>query len=187
MAGRRPVCSDTYDAERHVAAARTMLHTQAQVALRRGLDPAADALRELFEELLLDEPPLRRMGALISGSDIRYPPPGPDAHALTGTFAPDLALRTDQGTTSVAALMHPARPVLLDLADRADLREIARGWEPRIDIRTAATDHPPADAVLIRPDARIAWAASIDEPTATAAPALREALARWFGAPVTAT
>ena len=58
-----------------------MLHTQAQVALRRGLDPAADALRELFEELLLDEQPLRRMGALLSGSDIRYPSPGPDHHS----------------------------------------------------------------------------------------------------------
>jgi 2-polyprenyl-6-methoxyphenol hydroxylase-like FAD-dependent oxidoreductase len=178
---------DTYDAERHVAAARTMLHTQAQVALRRGLDPAADALRELFEELLLDEQPLRRMGALLSGSDIRYPPTGPDHHSLTGTFAPDLALRTDQGTTSVAALMHPARPVLLDLADRADLREVARAWAPRIDIRTAETDHPPADVVLIRPDARVAWAAAIDEPTASAAPALREALAHWFGAPVPAS
>jgi 2-polyprenyl-6-methoxyphenol hydroxylase-like FAD-dependent oxidoreductase len=187
-----PGLLDTYDAERHVAAARTMLHTQAQVALRRGLDPAADALRELFEELLLDEEPLRRMGALISGSDIRYPAPGADAdadadaHPLTGTFAPDLALRTDQGTTSVAALLHAARPVFLDLADRADLREVASDWQSRIDVCTADTDRPPADAVLIRPDARIAWAASRAEPTDTAAAALREALARWFGTPVTA-
>ena len=181
-----PGLLDTYDVERRVAAARTMLHTQAQVALRRGLDPAADALRELFEELLLDEQPVRRMGALISGSDIRYPPPGPDAHPLTGTFAPDLALRTDHGPTSVAALMHAARPVLLDLAGRADLREVARGWEPRVDVWTAASDAPPADAVLIRPDARIAWAASVDEPVDAAGPALRDALARWFGAPVTA-
>jgi hypothetical protein len=37
---------------------------------------------------------------------------------LTGTFAPDLILHTDQGTTSVAELMHTARPILLDLADR---------------------------------------------------------------------
>ncbi len=182
-----PGLLDTYDVERHVAATRTMLHTQAQVALRRGLDPAADALRELVEELVLDEQPLRRMGALLSGRDIRYPPPDADAHPLTGTFAPDLALRTDRGTTSVAELMHAARPVLLDLAGRADLREIAQGWEPRIDIRTARTDVPPADAVLVRPDARIAWAASVDEPVGTAGPALRAALARWFGTPVSAS
>lgn len=172
---------DTYHDERHLAGERTLLHTRAQVALRRGHDPAAEALRELFLELLVDEQPLRRIGALIAGTDIRYPPPGPNDHALTGTFAPDLTLHTDQGTTSVAELMHAARPVLLDLADRADLRETARDWQHRIDIHTAQTDHRPADALLIRPDAHIAWAATIDEPTHTAALALRKALSGSFG------
>ena len=74
-----------------------------------------------------------------------------------------------------------------DLADRSDLREIARDWQHRVDIRTAETDHRPADALLIRPDAHIACAATIDEPTDTAAPALREALSGWFGTPVKAT
>jgi hypothetical protein len=119
----------------------------------------------------------------MAGSDIRYPPPGPDHHALTGTFAPDLTLQTDQGTTSVAELMHTARPLFLDLADRRDLCEIAEGWLPRIDIHTAETEHRPADALLIRPDAHIAWAATIDEPTDTAVLALRDALAGWFGIP----
>src|SRR6185295_16796009 len=110
---------------RHFAAARTLLHTQAQVAIRRGHDQAAVALRELFQELLVDEQPLRRIGALMAGSDIRYPLAGHDHHALIGTFAPDLALQTDRGARSVAELMHTARPVFLDLADRADLRETA--------------------------------------------------------------
>ena len=39
---------------------------------------------------------------------VRYPFPGHDHHALIGTFAPDLALRTDRGATSVAELMHTA-------------------------------------------------------------------------------
>jgi hypothetical protein len=102
---------------------------------------------------------------------------------LTGTFAPDLALRTGQGTTSVAELMHTARPGFLDLADRSDLREVAREWQHRIDIHTAETDHRPADALLIRPDAHIAWAATIDEPTDTAVIGLRDALSRSFGEP----
>ena len=178
---------DTYHDERHLAGARTLLHTQAQVALRRGHDPAAVALRELFQELLVDEQPLRRIGALMAGTDIRYPPPGPDHHALTGTFAPDLTLRTDRGATSVAELMHAARPVLLDLADRPELREIAQDWEHRVDVHTAATDHRPADALLIRPDAHIAWAATIDEPTDTSALALRAALFGWFGTPLKTT
>jgi 2-polyprenyl-6-methoxyphenol hydroxylase-like FAD-dependent oxidoreductase len=173
-----PGLLDTYHDERHPAGERTLLHTQAQVALRRGLDAAADALRGIFLELLADEQPLRRLGALVAGEDIRYPIPGPGQHPLTGTFAPDLTLHTDQGTTSVAELMRTARPVLLDLADRADVREIARDWQPRIDIHTAKTDDRPADALLIRPDARIVWAASIDEPTT---PGLQDALSSWFG------
>jgi hypothetical protein len=48
---------------------------------------------------------------------------------------------------------------------------------------TAPTVERPADAVLIRPDAHVAWAAAVDEPAGVAVPALREALARWFGAP----
>jgi 2-polyprenyl-6-methoxyphenol hydroxylase-like FAD-dependent oxidoreductase len=172
---------DSYHRERHFAGARAMLQTQAQVALRRGQDPAAEALRELFQDLLTGEP-LRRLGAMIAGTDIRYPGPDPGQHALTGTFAPDLTLHAGQGTTSVAELMHPARPILLDLADRPELRETARDWQQRIDIHAAKTDHRPADALLIRPDAHIAWAAGTGEPAGTAGPALREALSCWFGA-----
>ncbi len=174
---------DTYHDERHLAGDRTLLHARAQVALRRGHDPAAEALRQLFQELLADEQPQRRIGAFIAGSDIRYSQPGSNHHALTGTFAPDLTLRTDKGTTSVAELMHAARPILIDLAGRAEIREAAQDWEHRVAFHSAETDHRPADALLIRPDAHVAWAATIDEPTVTAAPALREALRDWFGAP----
>ncbi len=178
---------DTYQDERRLACARNMLHAQAQVAIRRGHDPAAVALRELFQELLADEQPLRRLGGLMAGSEVRYPFPGRDHHVLIGTFAPDLPLHTDRGATSVAKLMHLARPVFLDLADRADLRETAREWQHRIDIHTAEADHRPADALLIRPDAHVAWAATIDEPADTAALALREALSDWFGTSLKAT
>ena len=180
-----PGLLDTYHDERHRAGERALLHTRAQVALRRGHDPAAEALRQLFLELLTDEQAERRIGAFIAGSDVRYPEPGPNDHALTGTFAPDLPLRAGDGASSVASLMHAARPVLLLLASRTDLREAARDWQDRVDIRAAETDDPPADALLIRPDARIAWAAAVGEPPDSAAPALRAALCRWFGAPAT--
>ncbi|WP_433664156.1 FAD-dependent monooxygenase [Nocardia sp. CA-128927] len=173
---------DTYHDERHFAGARATLQTRAQVALRRGIDLPGEALHQVFQELVTDEPALRRMGALVGHADIRYPMPGSDRHALPGTFAPDLTLHTDEGVTSVAELMHDARPVLLVLADRPDLREIAGDWQDRVDIRTAKTGDRPADALLIRPDAHIAWAATIDEPADTAAATLREALSHWFGA-----
>ncbi|HEX6450552.1 MAG TPA: FAD-dependent monooxygenase [Trebonia sp.] len=178
---------DTYHDERHLAGGRALLQTQAQLALRRGQDPAAEALRELFAELVTDEQPSRRIGALLASTDIRYPMPGPGQHGLAGTFVPDLTLHTGQGAGSVAELMRPARPVLLDLAGRPDLREIARDWRDRVDIHTAETEDRPADALLIRPDACIAWAAATEpatagEPAGAAAHGLREALTRWFGA-----
>jgi 2-polyprenyl-6-methoxyphenol hydroxylase-like FAD-dependent oxidoreductase len=177
---------DSYHDERHFAGARGLLQTQAQVALRRGQDSAANALRELFLELTVYEQPLRHIGELIVGTDIRYPLPNLNQHPLTGTFAPDLALHTDHGATSVTQLMHTARPILLGLADRGDLRETARGWEHRFEMHTVQTDHPPADALLIRPGSHIAWAAAIDESADTAAPALVAALSHWFGKPACA-
>jgi hypothetical protein len=83
--------------------------------------------------------------------------------------------------------MRAARPVFLDLAGRTDLLEAARAWEGRVDIHTARTDDRPADALLIRPDACIAWAAAAGEPAGTVVLTLREALFRWFGAPLDAT
>ncbi|WP_329352517.1 FAD-dependent monooxygenase [Streptomyces sp. NBC_01261] len=175
---------DTYHDERHPAGARTMLHTQAQVALRRGTDPAAEALREVFQELLADEQPQRRLGAFLAGTDIRYPMPGPPGHhPLAGAFVPDLTLHSDRGTIGVGDLLHTARPLLLDLADREDLRRAAGSWRSRVDVHTAKTDDRPADAILIRPDAHIAWAAAVDESPDDSVPALRDALTRWFGAP----
>jgi 2-polyprenyl-6-methoxyphenol hydroxylase-like FAD-dependent oxidoreductase len=174
---------DTYHDERHDAGARSMMQTQAQAALRREQDPAIEALRQLLQELMRYDQPLRHMGELIAATDTRYPPSNPNAHALTGTFVPDVILHTDHGATSVAALMRTGRPILLDLADRSEFRDVAREWQPRIDIHTAKTGDRPADALLVRPDAHISWAATIGEPAGTAVVALREALLRWFGSP----
>jgi 2-polyprenyl-6-methoxyphenol hydroxylase-like FAD-dependent oxidoreductase len=161
---------DSYHDERSLAAARTMLHAQAQVALRRGHDAAADALRELFLELMLDEAPLRRIAGLFAGSDVRYPLPVQDRHPLVGAFASDLTLDTP-------------RPVLVDLAGRTELRDAAQQWQGRVDVVSANLEDRPADALLVRPDAHIAWAAPVDEPVDTATTTLREALSHWFGPP----
>ncbi|MFI6315094.1 FAD-dependent monooxygenase [Nocardia fusca] len=178
-----PGLIDSYHEERHYAGARALRQTRVQVALRRGLDPAADALRDVVSELLADEQSARRVAGFIAGTDVRYDLPNPNHHPLTGTFAPDLALRTDRDAITVADLLHSARPVLLDLADRAEVREVAREWRDRVDIRTVTTDDLPADALLIRPDAHIAWAAAVGEPADIAADGLRAALTGWFGVP----
>jgi hypothetical protein len=104
----------------------------------------------------------------------------------------------------VAELMHAARPVFLDLAGRKDLVDAAKDWHHRIEIHSAEVEDEsakvkihsgeverqigetplrPADALLIRPDAYVAWVATVDEPSESAAPALRRALSSWFGQP----
>jgi hypothetical protein len=174
---------DTYSDERRAAAERTLLHTRAQVALRRGYGPGGDALRALFLELAADEQPLRRLGALMAGTDVGSPMS--EAHPLVGTFATDRALHVDHKDPRLAGVLRKGRPVLLDLADHTDLRELAGQWDDRVDVVSATMSERPADALLILPDARIAWAATVDEPGETALPALREAMTTWFGAPST--
>jgi hypothetical protein len=173
---------DTYSDERRAAAERTLLHTRAQVALRRGYGPGGDALRALFLELTADEQPLRRLGALMAGTDVGSPTS--EAHSLVGTVATDRALHVEHADPRFAGMLRKGRPVLLDLADHGDLRELAGQWGGRVGVLSAAIDEPPADALLILPDARIAWAATVGEPGETALPALREALTTWFGAPL---
>lgn len=176
-----PGLLDTYADGRRAAAERTLLHTRAQVALRRGYGPGADAVRALLLELTADEQPLRRLGALMAGTDVGTPAPG--SHPLVGTYATDRALHVDPDDPRVSGIPRSGRPVLLDLADAAELRELARGWGDRVDVARVAIDGRPADALLLLPDARIAWVAGVDEPRETASPSLRTALTTWLGAP----
>jgi hypothetical protein len=81
----------------------------------------------------------------------------------------------------VAELMRAGRPVLLDLAGRADLTAAARDWAGRVNVIAATGPGGPADAVLIRPDGYVAWAAGPDAPDGPGT--LRQALHAWFGRP----
>jgi 2-polyprenyl-6-methoxyphenol hydroxylase-like FAD-dependent oxidoreductase len=177
-----PGLLDTYSEERRAAAERTLLHTRAQVALRRAYGPGGDALRALFLELTADEQPLRRLGALMAGTDVGSSPMS-DEHPLVGSVATDRALHVDHEDPRLAGVLRQGRPVLLDLADHAELRELAGQWRDRVDVVSATIDERPADALLLLPDARIAWAATVDEPVKTAVRALREALTTWGGPP----
>jgi 3-(3-hydroxy-phenyl)propionate hydroxylase len=173
---------DTYQAERHLVAARVLRDTMAQVALLR-TDDRTDALREIVSELLSMDEPRRRLAAMMSGLDIRYDLG--EGHPLLGRRMPDLDLITTTGPLRVFTLLHDARPVLLNLgepggfditswADRVQMvdAEFAGTWELPVLGPVAA----PA-AVLIRPDGYVAW---VGEGTETG---LRDALATWFGSP----
>jgi 2-polyprenyl-6-methoxyphenol hydroxylase-like FAD-dependent oxidoreductase len=191
---------DSYHAERHLAGQRAILQTRAQRALSASGEYAA-ALRELFGELMQFSEPLRHIGMIMEGSDVRYPMPNGPArpHPLAGRFAPDLQLDTGGGVTRVAELVRAARGVLLDLSGSGDvapggspagvrsansaLAGAAAGWPDRVSVTAARPLAPPAPAaaMLIRPDGYVAWAAGPDP--ADLAGGLPEALRAWFGEP----
>jgi 2-polyprenyl-6-methoxyphenol hydroxylase-like FAD-dependent oxidoreductase len=171
---------DTYHCERHPVGERVIMHTRAQTALLSP-GPNITALRQLFAELLGEPRTVRHIADLMAGADVNYDMGQPAGHPLTGRWMPDLAVRTGNGPSRVAELLRPARPVLLDLADRTELVKEAGGWADRVDVVSATTTKPPADIALVRPDGYVAWAAGPD--AAEAGSGLRRALSTWFGRP----
>lgn len=173
---------DTYQAERHPVGARVLRNALAQMALLRP-DDRAKALREVTSDLLAMGEPRRRFGAMMSGLDIRYDLG--EGHPLLGRRMPDLDLITADGPVRAFALLHDARPVLLNLGAPGAL-DIS-GWADRvklIDAKCVGAWELPAvgavaapDAVLIRPDGYVAWVG--ERP-------LADALTSWFGPPAAA-
>jgi 2-polyprenyl-6-methoxyphenol hydroxylase-like FAD-dependent oxidoreductase len=179
---------DSYHAERHAAGQRALLQSRAQRGLSADTDYAS-AARELVGELLTYPEPARHVGELIAGSDVRYDMTGPGQtapaggpHLLTGLLAPDLSLRTGDGTTTVAELMRAARPVLLDFTTDGRVAAAARGWDGHVTVLTVTSrSAPPADGLLIRPDCYVAWATGPG--AADPAAGLAGALRTWCGQP----
>jgi 2-polyprenyl-6-methoxyphenol hydroxylase-like FAD-dependent oxidoreductase len=159
---------DTYSAERHPVAARVLHNTRAQTALLRP-GPRVDALRDIFTALASTDEANRMLTDLMGELDVRYET---GDHPLTGRYCPDLTLSTG---ASVASLSRDGRALLLDLADRADVRDAVRPWAGRVDTVTGSTPEAPASAILVRPDGHVAWAG--DDLAG-----LSEAATRWFGA-----
>ncbi|QSB15921.1 FAD-dependent monooxygenase [Natronosporangium hydrolyticum] len=168
---------DTYHDERHPAGARLLMNTRAQGMIFLGGEEA-DPLRELLTELLEDDDNKRYLAGLVSGLDIRYDV-GPGDHPLLGRRIPPRRLRTADGETDTARLLHSGRGVLLDLADDVGARAIAAPWADRVTVATArevTTATLGADTALIRPDGYVAWAGHDPKQ-------LEIALQRWFGPP----
>jgi 2-polyprenyl-6-methoxyphenol hydroxylase-like FAD-dependent oxidoreductase len=174
---------DTYNAERHPVAARVLSNTMAQVALMRPPDARLEALRDTVSELLSMDEPRKRFAAIFSGLDIHYDLG--EGHPLLGRRMPDLDLVTSAGPLRVFALLHDARPVLLNFGqpgglditpwvDRVQMidAKYVGPWElPVLGAVTAPT------AVLIRPDGYVGWVGDLTHP------GLPDALTTWFGPP----
>ena len=172
---------DTYQAERHPAAARAIRHTMAQTAMQRP-EARIEALRGAIAEAMEMEEPRKHFAALISGLDIQYDLGG--EHPLVGRRMPDLDLTIAAGEFRAYSLLHEARPALINLGDQGSL-DIARPWAKRVQLVDAGYDGPwdlpgvgevdaPA-AVLVRPDGHVAWVGTGEDT------GLADSLRRWFG------
>jgi 3-(3-hydroxy-phenyl)propionate hydroxylase len=169
---------DTYQAERHPAAARVLRNTIAQGVLRRPDDRTA-VLGEFVAEMLALDEPRKRFGAMIAGLDIRYDLGS--GHPLLGRRMPDLDIATAAGPTRVYALLHDARPLLLNLgrpgalASERRVKVVDASFDGVCELPVIGAVTMPA-AVLIRPDGHVVWAGD------GSAESLSEALGTWFGA-----
>ncbi|BCL12561.1 FAD-dependent oxidoreductase [Micromonospora sagamiensis] len=170
---------DTYHTERHPAAADVLHNVRAQVAL---MDPGprTDALRELFARLMRFDEINAYLSTMITGVGVAYPVGARDDDRWAGRMVPSQPLRTADGPTTLAELLHDGRPLLLDLTGDADLRTVAGPWSDRVNVVTAVPGGDAWDtgALLVRPDGYAVWSAR-DDSGDTAA--LRAALTRWFG------
>jgi 3-(3-hydroxy-phenyl)propionate hydroxylase len=176
---------DTYHAERQPVAARVLRDTMAQVALMRPDDRIEAARDTVFELLSMDEP-RTRFAARMSGLDIHYDLG--EGHPLLGRRMPDLDVVTANGPMRVYALLHGARPLLLNLGEPGGL-DIAP-WADRVQLIDATYDGtwelPALGAVtapttmLIRPDGHVAWVGDLGRQ------GLADALNTWFGPPTAA-
>ncbi|MFD5513830.1 hypothetical protein ACFWIB_39800 [Streptomyces sp. NPDC127051] len=133
--------------------------------------PEQIALREVWSAALAEPRTNRQWARRIAGFDDPLPADtAPDAHPLTGTRLAGLALDVADAPTP-HPLMHHGRLLLLDL-DGTRTPCSAPGLDHRTVVVNAEKSHPvwrDVTAVLIRPDARIAWAATDTDPQRRAA------------------
>jgi len=159
--------------------------TMAQVALLR-TDDRTNALREIMSDLLSMDEPRKRLGAMMSGLDVRYDLG--EGHPLIGRRMPDLDLNTANGRSRVFRLLHAGRPVLLNFGDAGAFDTTP--WVGRVQVIDATCVGtwelpvlgaiPAPGAVLIRPDGYVAWVGDGTQVRLT------DALTTWFGPPAAA-
>ncbi len=162
-----PQLLDTYHAERHPIGEQLLRNTHAATTLYLSggeLDP----LRTVIRELVDTTGAAGHFAGMVSGLGVRYDM-GAGDHPLLGLrLSPDRELRLPDGSsTRVAELLHPARPVFLTTDGSSPADHLKGPWPKGVDLLTASwappqdgeRTHPALDAVLIRPDGYIAWAA----------------------------
>lgn len=142
----------------------------------------------MMRELMVRDESRKAHFAMMSGLDVHYDL-GIGQHPLVGRRMPDLDLTTVNGPRRAFALLHGARPVLLNLSEHGAID--ITSWADRVQLVDATYagawelpvigQVPSPVAMLIRPDGYVAWAGDSVER------GLVDALTTWFGPPADRT
>jgi 2-polyprenyl-6-methoxyphenol hydroxylase-like FAD-dependent oxidoreductase len=173
-----PGLLDTYEQERQPVGAATLKKTD--LAFRYETSRAAPLrlLRWLFVRLLAHRrfqiPVLNE----LCGLTLRYPPASRwRAHRIVGRRAPDLAVEAEGRPARLYDLLRARRFVLVDrTAERSFAGEARAGGDRVVVAAGAAEPASLPDALLVRPDGYVAWAAN-----GRRGEALSEVIQRWCG------
>ncbi|PTR23560.1 2-polyprenyl-6-methoxyphenol hydroxylase-like FAD-dependent oxidoreductase [Rhodococcus sp. OK519] len=157
---------DSYHDERHPVAAEVLDNTRAQMELM-SVEPGAQAVRRLLEELIEFEDVNRYLIEKITAIGVRYD--FGDGHELVGRRMRDLQLARGR----LYALMHGGRGLLLDRTGRLSVAN----WASRVDHVVDVDAELDVPAVLLRPDGHVAWVGDDQQD-------LDGHMVRWFGGAV---
>lgn len=154
---------DTYESERRPVAADVLSSTRAQSELL-SLQPGAQAIRQLFAELM-DVPGVTRLLVeKVTAIGIRYDLGGEDD--LVGRRLRDMPV----GDGRLYSRAHAARGIVLDPSRTLTVD----GWAERVDLIGEPCPELDVHAALLRPDGHVAWVGDDQA-------GLRTALKAWFG------
>ncbi len=172
----------SYHRERHPYGRQLLRNTQAASMLYLTGDEM-EPLRSVVREMVCYPRAAEHLAGLVSGLNVRYDLSA-GGHPLLGRrLPPGWELDLPGGSrTRVADLLRPARGVFIGTSNGAsDVCQLAAGWPDRVNVVTGRwapeamnSAHLPPEAVLVRPDGYVAWAAPGHDDIAGA-------LRRWFG------
>jgi len=175
---------DTYEQERRPVSLDLLRTVDAQTTLQFNFSGGGVTLQNYVEELLMPLPEVTGLLQMDLNGLCRPYPTEPDAHRLAGNPVPDVDLYLYDGSTSrLYELLRDQDFVLLDLSGTGALGaleftglpiRIVDAYPARIPDRLANVT-----ALLVRPDAYVAWATEGRPDAAAAASQVK----RWLRMP----
>ncbi|SEH29686.1 2-polyprenyl-6-methoxyphenol hydroxylase [Chryseobacterium culicis] len=167
---------DTFNEERHPVGALVLKMAKAQTALIKP-NPQIEALRSVVGDLLISPESTLKISRILSGLGIQYSF-GAGLHPLVGQRMPDVELVVNGIPTSLYALMHSGKGIVLNLNDDISF-SVPEIYKKQVEtIRavshistinnqwklSAVGEVPVVSQLLIRPDGFVAWT-NADETT----------------------